>query len=270
MKLRNIVATVVFACLAGAAPASAIETSEVSYAAGDVTAQAYLAMPEGAGEDAEVPGILVVHEWWGHNPYARKRAEMLAEMGYAALAVDMYGDGKTAAHPKEAGQFAMEVKKNAEVSNGRLRDALAYLGARPGVDAEKVAAIGYCFGGSVVLQAGLSGMEGLRAVASFHGSLDGLGYPEDGDGIMARFYVAHGAADPFVKPEHVETFKSEMERLGADLTFVAYEGASHSFTNPEADAMAEKFDMPIGYDQSADEQSWLTLKDFLAGALKGG
>ncbi|CAN5293535.1 dienelactone hydrolase family protein [soil metagenome] len=250
-----------------AAPAIANESEEVSYPAGEVTAKGYLAMPAEASEEEKVPGVLVVHEWWGHNDYARKRADMLADLGYAALAVDMYGDGKTADHPSEAGEFSAAVKEDADEANDRLKDAMKFLAGQPAVDGDRMAAIGYCFGGSIVLQAALSKVEGLEAVASFHGSLGGLQYPEDGE-VGAKVFVAHGAADPFIKEEDIEKFKAEMKRLNADMTFVAYEGASHNFTNPDADEVAEKFDMPIGYDKAADEQSWATLKDFLAGAFK--
>ena len=155
-----------------------IKTSEVSYKAGNVMAKGYLALPS-HGKEGSHPGVLVVHEWWGHNAYARKRAEMLAKMGYAALAVDMYGDGKNADHPKDAGAFAMAVRENMDEARARFVAALDLLNEQKVTDKKKSAAIGYCFGGSIVLQMALDGVEGLDGVASFHGALGGLKFPEE-------------------------------------------------------------------------------------------
>lgn len=253
-------AVLAFALIATTADAADAATGkEVSYKAGQVTAKGYLALPEGAGKH---PGVLVVHEWWGHNAYARKRADMLAEMGYAALAVDMYGDGKTAAHPQDAGAFAGEVRKNMDEARARFEAAMKFLQELPEVDADRIAAIGYCFGGNVVLQMARFGVEGLDGVASFHGALN-LQHPDDGKTVDAKVLVCHGAADGFIPEDVVEEFKKEMNAAEADLTFIAYPGAKHSFTNPDADKLAEEFGMDIAYDKSADEKSWAELKAFL-------
>ena len=135
-----------------------IETTEVEYAAGKVTAKGFLAVPK---EEGPHPGVLVVHEWWGNNDYSHQRARMLAEQGYAALAVDMYGDGKTAEHPRDATAFMAEVKNNRPELNARFRAAMKFLQANPAVDREKIAAIGYGFGGNVVLQMARNGTVGL-------------------------------------------------------------------------------------------------------------
>ena len=243
-----------------------IKTSEVSYKAGTVTAKGYLAVPAD-GKPGAHPGVLVVHEWWGHNAYARKRAEMLAEMGYTALAVDMYGGGKNAGHPKDAGAFAAAVRNNMGEARARFVAAMKLLNEQSATDREHTAAIGYCFGGSIVLQMALDGVEGLDGVASFHGALGGLSFPK-GKSVPAKFLVCHGAADPFISDDHVKGFKSSIDKAKASMKFVAYEGASHSFTNPDADALAKKFGMPIGYDEKADKASWAELDRFLKETLK--
>ena len=237
-----------------------VQGEEVSYSAGDVTMQGYLAYDDAI--EGQRPGVLVVHEWWGHNDYARRRARMLAEMGYTALAVDMYGDGKTADHPKEAGEFSSAVMSSLDTAKARFTAAMEVLQDHATVDPEQIAAIGYCFGGGVVLHMARLGVEGLDGVASFHGSL-GAKQPAEPGEVDARILVLHGAADKFISDEQVEAFKEEMRNAGADFEFIAYEGALHSFTNPQADEFAEKFDMPIAYDEQADQQSWAELTEFL-------
>jgi dienelactone hydrolase len=244
--------------------AAAVEGREVQYVAGGVTLKGYFAWDAASGEKR--PGVLVVHEWWGHNEYARRRARMLAELGYAALAVDMYGDGKTAAHPEDAGKFSGELMKNAETTKARFLAALEYLKAQPQTDPARIAAIGYCMGGGVVLNMARAGMD-LKGVASFHGSLNAIVKAEPG-GIKARILVLHGADDTFVPPEAIEAFKKEMADVKADMTFIAYPGARHSFTNPDADEYAKKFGMPIAYNAEADRLSWEELRGFLASVFK--
>ena len=236
-----------------------VETGEVEYAAGDTTMKGYLA--RSSDFEGPRPGVLVVHEWWGHNEYARKRARMLAEMGYTALAVDMYGDGKTAAHPDEAGAFAGQVMNNLDVAKARFTAALDFLKAQEGVDPDKIAAIGYCFGGGVVLDMARMGVD-LDGVASFHGSLATKTPAEKGQ-VKAAVLVCHGADDGFVPEEQIAAFKEEMESAGVDLTFKTYPGARHSFTNPDADKLAADLDMPIGYHAEADKASWAELERFL-------
>ncbi len=239
-----------------------VVTREVSYPAGDVTAKGLLAIPEA---DGKRPGVLVVHEWWGINDYARHRARMLAELGYVALAVDMYGEGKVATHPEEAGAFAKAVMTDLPEATARFEAGLQFLRSQPEVDPEKVAAIGYCFGGGVVLQMAASGIEGLDAVASFHGSL-GAEVPE-GTEPTARMLVLTGTADEFVPDDAVEEFEQRMNTAGASVTVVRYPGAKHGFTNPGADAGAEEFDLPVGYDAQADRESWSEMQEFLSGAF---
>ncbi len=207
------------------------------------------------------PGVLVVHEWWGHNEYARQRARMLAELGYTALAVDMYGEGKQAMHPDEAGKFSSEMMKNFPAARSRFIAAMDTLKDHPTVDPDRIAAIGYCFGGGIVLNLARQGID-LKGVASFHGSLRPVRPTEIG-GIKAKILVLHGADDPFIPFQQVYAFQEEMKKAGADLRFISYPGAVHSFTNPGADAIAEKYGLQIGYNAEADQQSWEELKKFL-------
>lgn len=237
---------------------AAVKGEEVQYKVGDQVFKGYIAYDD-AKKDKR-PGVLVVHEWWGHNAYARKRADMLAELGYTALALDMYGDGKQAHHPDEAGKFATEVRQNMELGKTRFNAAYDVLKKHSTVDATKIAAIGYCFGGAVVLQMARFGVD-LKGVASFHGSL-GTPNPAAKGAVKAKVLVANGADDSFVKPEEIAAFKKEMEEAGVDYKFVNYAGAKHSFTNTDADEYAKKFGMPIAYNAEADKQSWAEMQAF--------
>jgi len=233
---------------------------EIEYSADTITMKGYLAYD--ASQQGPRPGILVVHEWWGHNAYARKRADMLAEMGYTALAVDMYGDGKTADHPDDAGKFSQEVYQNIESGMARFNAALELIKNHSTTDPNKIAAIGYCFGGGVVLHMARSGAD-LDGVVSFHGSLSTEAPAQEGS-VLAAILVCHGAEDPFVQAEHVEELKAEMEAAKVDFTFIAYPGAVHSFTNPDADAFGKKFELPLAYNEAADSQSWQDMQDFFS------
>jgi dienelactone hydrolase len=231
----------------------------VDYTSQGVTFKGYLAFDESI--EGKMPGVLVVHEWWGLNEYTRKRAQMLAELGYIALAVDMYGDGKTAMHPDDAGKFSSELMKNFYVAKTRFLAAMDFLMQQPTVDPAKIAAIGYCFGGGVVLNMARQGAD-LKGVASFHGSLSAVKPAREGL-VKAKVLVLHGADDTFVKPEQIEDFKKEMSSAKVDYRFISYPGAVHSFTSPDADALGKKFNMPIAYNANADKQSWDELKMFL-------
>lgn len=241
-----------------------IEGKEVNYRAAGVLMKGYLAYDKNIA--GKRPGVLVVHEWWGLNEYARKRARMLAEMGYTALAVDMYGEGKQAMHPDDAGKFSSELMKDFAVAKARFMAALEFLKGRDTVDPHRIAAIGYCFGGGVVLNMARQGVE-LKGVASFHGSLASV-KPAQPGAVKAGILVLHGADDKFITPEQIEAFKNEMKNAGADFQFIAYPGAIHSFTNPDADEYAKKFNLPLGYNAEADKKSWEELRKFLEMILR--
>jgi dienelactone hydrolase len=212
------------------------------------------------------PGVLVVHEWWGHNEYARTRARMLAKLGYTALAVDMYGDGKQADHPDDAGKFSSQIANNMPLGEARFMAALGKLKKHYSVDPSRIAAIGYCFGGGVVLHMARQGAD-LKGVVSFHGSLSTKTPAEPGR-VKAKVMVNHGADDPFVPVEEIEGFKKEMEAAKVNYVFNAYPGAKHSFTNPGADQFGKKFNLPLEYDQEADEASWKAMQEFFKTIFK--
>jgi len=231
---------------------------EVTYTTESTTMKGYLAYDESIKEKR--PGILVVHEWWGHNDYTRKRARMLAELGYTALAVDMYGDGKQANHPDDAGKFSGMVMQNIDEAKARFDSALALLKSQPSVDSTEIAAIGYCFGGSVVLTMANAG-EDLDAVAAFHSGVQLPIMPNKN--LKARVLVCNGAADPFVSAESVVAYKAAMDEIGANYKYIAYEGAQHAFTSKEADSLGQKFSLPLAYQEKADKESWAELQDLL-------
>jgi dienelactone hydrolase len=249
-------------CACAMAPAGGhdIRTEEVHYTAGGASLTGYVAWD--ASLQGKRPGVLVVHEWWGHNDYVRERARMLAELGYTALALDMYGDGKQAAHPDDAGKFAKEVMDHMDIGVQRFKAALDLLKQQPSTDPAHIAAIGYCFGGGIVLEMARRGVD-LDAVASFHGML-GTKTPAKNGQVKAHVLVCHGADDQFVTKDQVAAFKAEMDAAGVHYRFVAYPGAKHGFTSKAADSNGKKFNLPLAYNKAADEQSWHAMQDLFA------
>jgi dienelactone hydrolase len=234
-----------------------IETQDLTYQVAGQDFKGYLALPPGAGR---VPGILIVHEWWGHNEYARNRARMLAELGYAALAIDMFGDGKQAEHPDQAGKFAAQALADFPLAEKRFRSAMELLQNNPRVEPQSIAAIGYCFGGGVVLNMARAGVP-LRGVVSFHGSLGPVVKAQQGV-VQAHVLVLHGQDDPFVPGDAIDAFNAEMKAAGVDYKFIAYPGAKHAFTNPAATENGKKFNIPLAYDEEADKKSWQEMQNF--------
>jgi len=235
-----------------------VDTQTVEYRSGDAALKGYLATD--TERSGKRPGVLVVHEWWGLNDYIRGRARMLAEMGYVALAADIYGDGATASSPAEATTLMNGILGDIKKAEVRLGAACDRLAAHPDVDPTRIAAIGYCFGGAVVLHAARIGMP-LRGVVSFHGALGSFHKPAAGS-VKAKVLVCHGAADSLVPDSDVASFKAEMDAARADYRFVAYPGALHGFTNPAADENAKTYGIPLGYDAAVDKQSWQDMQDF--------
>ncbi len=233
--------------------------SELTYSSDTTTMKGYIAFDENLKEKR--PGILVVHEWWGHNEYTRDRARMLAELGYVALAVDMYGDGQLAEHPDDAMKFSGMVMSNMENSTERFKAAYAELAKNPMVDPNSISAIGYCFGGSLIMSLANAGMD-LDGVAAFH---SGVQLPiAPGPELKAKVLVQNGGADPFISAESVEAFKASMDAAGASYEYISYPDAQHAYTNPGADELGAKFNLPLKYQKEADEQSWAKLQDFLS------
>ena len=239
-----------------------VKGEEVTYATDSTQLKGYIA--HDVNLEGKRPGILIVHEWWGHNDYVRQRADMLAELGYTAMAVDMYGDGKTADHPEDAGKFAMSEKRNLPEASARFNKALELLKSQESVAGDKIAAIGYCFGGSVALTMANEGAD-LDAVAAFHSGVQLPVMP--GSELKARVLVCNGADDPFISPESIDNFKAAMDSIGAKYEYVSFPGVKHSFTSKEADANGEKFDLPLAYDADADQQSWDKLLSLLSETL---
>jgi dienelactone hydrolase len=252
-SLRPLMA--VLALSAGAPGQAAVRTRTVEYRQGDAVLEGYLAHDD-AGP-ARRPGVLVVHEWTGINPYTRARVEQLAALGYVAFAADIYGKGIRPATPKEAAETAGRYKGDRALLRERVRAGLEALRRQPGVDPAKVAAIGYCFGGTAALELARSGADVL-GVVSFHGGLD-TPAPGDAKQIRAKLLVLHGADDPRVPAPQVAAFEDEMRAANVDLQLVKYSGAVHSFTNPGAGNDPSK---GAAYDEAADRRSWIAMKAF--------
>ncbi len=240
---------------------AAIRGEPVTYRAGKTVLKGYLVYDDHF--KGRRPGIIVVHEWWGQNEYARHRARMLANLGYVAFAADMYGNGKLADNPKTAGEYSGAVKSDPAAERARFMAAYRLLQRQTNVDRKEMGAVGYCFGGGVVLDMARQGVP-LKGVVSFHGTLGGLRPAMRGD-VKAKVLVLTGGADPFNPPERVAAFEKSMKDAGADFRVISYPGALHAFTNPAATATGEKFKIPIAYNADADQKSWAEMKSFLAG-----
>lgn len=240
---------------------SSVKTEEVRYSDGQIEMRGFLAY---SGAMEHKPGILIVHEWWGHNDYARFRARKIAEEGYVALALDMYGSGKTASHPQDAASFSKAVMSDLPVAKRRFLSAYELLRSRTGND--RIGALGYCFGGAVSLQMVRLGVP-LKAVVTFHGSLGAKTTTMEPGVFKGKVLVFNGAQDSFVTAGQIEAFKSEMEGAGVNLEFVNIPGAVHSFTNPQASEFGQKFNLPLAYNKEADLLSWDRTLRFLKAEL---
>jgi dienelactone hydrolase len=246
----------ILSCVESPEPKSDLVEQEVEYIADSTILKGFLVYDEKI--EGKRPGVLVVHEWWGLNDYARTRARMLAELGYTALALDMYGDGQTANHPEDAQKFAGAIFNNVKMGEDRFLAAYNFLKNQETVNPEEIAAVGYCFGGAVVLHMARIGMD-LKAVASFHGGIQAITPAEEGK-VKAFILVCNGADDPFVTQEQIDAFKKEMDDAKVQYEFVNYEGAVHSFTSPAADSLGKKFNMPLAYNEKADKESWQEMQ----------
>ncbi len=232
-----------------------IKTKEIEYRQGTTPLRGLLAWD--SAQSGKRPGVVVVHEWWGHNQHARTQAVRLAKAGYVAFALDMYGKDKVTTHPKDAQKFADEALSDPQIERARFDAAVAQLKQAPQVDPGRIAAIGYCFGGHVVLDMARLG-EDLAAVATFHGSLGSKIHAQKG--IKPRILVMAGNADPMVGADAIATFKKEMTDAGARFEVIMYPGAKHAFTNPDAD----KSGVPgLSYNAEADKESFAALLKLL-------
>jgi dienelactone hydrolase len=234
----------------------AIKEEPVTYSIGGKNYDGYVTYD--SNQVGKRPGVLVVHEWWGLTDYPRMRAKELAGLGYIAMAVDMYGDGKIAPDPKTAMALATPYYKDPKLAKTMLDAAINKLKTFPETDTSKMAAIGYCYGGFIVLNAVKLGAD-LEGAVSFHGDLSGVA--PNKNLIKAKILICHGDSDQFVNPE-VAGFKKSMDSAGVDYTFKSYPNATHAFTNPASDENGKKFKMPIKYNAAADTASWNDMKDF--------
>jgi dienelactone hydrolase len=246
--MKYILATVLLALNCNA--------SMIEYKVGDTTCEGYLAGDTASGKR---PGVLVVHDWMGLGKFSMAKVDELAKMGYVALAVDIYGKGVRPANPKEAGEQAGKFKSDRALLRARILGALDVLKNNEHVDSKRIAAIGYCFGGTTVLELARSGAD-VAGVVSFHGGLD-TPTPGDAKNIQCKVLALHGADDPYVPPAEVAAFEAEMTKGGVDWQLIKYSGAVHAFTNPGAGTDNSK---GAAYNEKADKRSWEAMKLFFA------
>lgn len=262
--LKSAVIASVFVGLSAGSVLAELKSETVTYTVGDRELTGYVVYDSAIS--GKRPGVIVVHEWWGHDEYARTRADKLAKEGYTAFALDMYGTGRLASHPKDAKGFMMEVLQNKDLMHARFKAGLDILKSHKTVDSSKTGAIGYCFGGNVVLDMARAGVD-LDVVAAFHASL-GATIPATPNSIKAQVKVFNGADDPFIKSENLTELLNGMEVGGADFEYVSYPGVLHSFTSMAATAKGEELGLPLKYDAQADKDSWARTLAMLDERLK--
>ena len=259
--MKTFLGGLLMAALIATGAQAAVRTERIEYQHGDAVLEGYLAYDDAVA--GKRPGVLVVHEWWGLNDYARRRAEQLAQLGYVAFALDMYGKGISTTDAKEAGRLAGIFRNDRPFGRARAAAGLDVLKKRPQVDPARIAAIGYCFGGSVVLEMARGGAD-LKGVVSFHGGL-ATPNPTDAKNIKGKVLVLHGADDTFESPAEIAAFQEEMRQAGVDWQMHYYGGAVHSFTNPDAGKAGIK---GVAYNEAADRRSWQAMRNFFDEILK--
>ena len=244
---------------------AAVKEVPLTYSDGEATMKGFVVYD--TAKQGKRPGIVMVHEWWGITKHMHDEAHRLARRGYTAFLADMYGDGKTADNPKDAGALSGSVMKDPRVMEARFNAARAELAKQPTVDPARIGAVGYCFGGAVVLNMARAGAD-LAGVVGFHASL-GLNTPAPAPGtVKAKILVLNGADDPFVKKEQYATLKADMDAAKADYRVVEYPGAVHAFTNPEATALGKKFNLPLRYDAKVNKEAEAEASKFFTGIFK--
>ena len=244
---------------------AATKEEPVTYKDGATTMKGFVVYDDAVS--GKRPGVVIVHEWWGITAHIHSEARRMASLGYTALIADMYGDAKTADNPKDAGALSGEVTKNPATMRSRFDAGMATLAMHPTVDATKIGAMGFCFGGSVVLNMARAGAD-LRGVAAFHAGLGAAGGQAEPGKVKAKLLVQNGADDPFIKPESVDAFKKEMDAAKVDYHYISYPGAVHAFTNPEATALGKKFNLPLAYNPDVDKTSMAEAVKFFAAVFK--
>lgn len=240
-----------------------LKEENTTYTADNIRMNAFVVYDENI--KSKRPAVLVVPEWWGMNEYVKRRARELAKLGYIAMAIDLYGNGRLLETPDSAGVYAGQLYKDPQKAKIRIEAAIDKFKTYEQADAANIAGIGYCFGGGMLLNVARLGTD-LKGIVSFHGSL--IGTPVNKDLLKAKILVCHGAADSSVRKEQVDLFKKQMDSIGANYTFKEYAGATHAFSNPDATATGEKFKMPIRYNAAADTASWNDMKIFFESLFK--
>jgi len=251
--MKQILAAIIIVFFAISANAGMV-SKPVQYTHEGTVLEGYLAYDDSAMEKR--PGVLVVHEWWGLNDYVRSRVDKLAQLGYVAFALDMYGKGIWTTKPAEAKELSGHLA-GTPLMRQRARAGLDILRNNSRVDPERIAAIGYCFGGTTVLELAYSGAD-VAGVVTFHGGLTAA-KPDDFSRIKARFLINHGANDGFISTEAIRAFQDGLNQAGADWQMIYFSNAVHSFTNPGADSVGIK---GIAYNKQADERSWIYMQQF--------
>jgi len=253
IKLISMFAVAVGLIVTSSGAFAVVQNMPVAYQDGETALTGQLFWDDSI--EGKRPGVLVVHEWWGLNDYARKRASMLAEMGYVAFALDMYGDDKVTDHPAQAKEWSSATTANIQAWRQRAQKGLERLRASELTDTDRIAAIGYCFGGSTVMQLAYAG-DDLKGVVSFHGSLP-LPTGDEAKMIKGKVLIEHGNSDAFIPLERVDAFKAALSEAGVAYTFDGYDGARHAFTNPDAGSFGIE---NLKYDKAADEASWNAMQ----------
>ena len=263
--MRTIVVAMLCAiAMAGNANAE-IKEQPVTYTDGTTTMKGFVVYDDAI--KTKRPGIIMIHEWWGITKHMHNEAAKFAQQGYTAFIADMYGDAKTADNPKDAGALSGGVMKDPKAMESRFNAAQQELAKQATVDPQHIGAVGYCFGGAVVLNMARTG-DNLAAVAGFHASL-GLNTPAPAPGtVKAKVLILNGADDPFVKKEQYDALKKDFDAAKADYRIVTYPGAVHAFTNPEATELGQKFNLPLKYDAKADQESKAEAAKLFADTLK--
>ena len=249
------------------APAAfaAIKETPVTYSDGQTTMKGFVVYDD--AKKGKRPGIVMVHEWWGITKHMHNEARRLAGEGYTAFIADMYGDAKTADNPKDADALSGSVMKDLKAMESRFKAARDELAKQPTVDPSRIGAVGYCFGGAVVLNMARAGAD-LAGVAGFHATL-GLNTPAPAPGtVKAKILVLNGADDPFVKKEEYAKFKSDLDAAKADYRVIEYPGAVHAFTNPEATELGKKFNLPLRYDAKVNKEAEAEATKFFTAVFR--
>jgi dienelactone hydrolase len=261
---RTMMAALCAVAMAASARA-AVKEEPATYQDGGTTMKGFVVYDDAI--QGKRPGIVMVHEWWGITKHIRNEAQAFARQGYTAFIADMYGDTRTADNPKDAGALSGSVMKDPKVMEARFNAARTQLAQHATVDPAHIGAVGYCFGGAVVLNMARAGAD-LAAVSGFHASL-GLNTPAPAPGtVKAKILILNGADDPFVKREQYDTLKKDLDAAKADYRIVEYPGAVHAFTNPEATELGQKFNLPLRYDEKVDREAKAEASKFFAASLK--